>query len=149
MAAMAQFHWDPDSYLALMRSEVPQYERYADTALDERVEAERLLESVPEGIGHHIDDVLERAAVGLRARGLEVETQAERVAPGAAGVRCCEKGVDLLVTGSRGYGTLRTVLLGGTWRHIVDHVPCPVLVFPRGVSTTLVSDDAVAALSAA
>src|SRR5262245_49893204 len=24
---MAQFHWDPDSYLELMRSEVPQYER--------------------------------------------------------------------------------------------------------------------------
>lgn len=24
---MAQFHWDPDSYLELMRAEVPQYER--------------------------------------------------------------------------------------------------------------------------
>lgn len=107
------------------------------------------IDEFDEAFGHHIDDVLERAAVGLRARGLEVETQAERVAPGAAGVRCCEKGVDLLVTGSRGYGPLRTVLLGGTWRHIVDHVPCPVLVIPRGVSTTLVSDDAVAAVSAA
>jgi tRNA (cmo5U34)-methyltransferase len=27
---MAQFHWDPDSYLALMREEVPQYERLQD-----------------------------------------------------------------------------------------------------------------------
>ena len=27
---MAQFHWDPDSYLELMRSEVPQYERLQD-----------------------------------------------------------------------------------------------------------------------
>ncbi len=27
---MAQFHWDPDTYLALMRSEVPDYERLQD-----------------------------------------------------------------------------------------------------------------------
>jgi len=27
---MAQFHWDPDSYLELMREEVPQYERLQD-----------------------------------------------------------------------------------------------------------------------
>ena len=29
---MAQFHWDPDSYLALMRQEVPDYERIQEEA---------------------------------------------------------------------------------------------------------------------
>lgn len=113
------------------------------------IDLPRGISELDEAFGHHIDDVLDRAAAGLRARGFEVETHAERAAPGPAVVRCCEKGVDLLVTGSRGYGPLRTVLLGGTSRHIVDHAPCPVLVIPRGVSTTLVSDDVVAALSAA
>lgn len=39
--------------------------------------------------------------------------------------------VDLLVTGSRGYGTVGTVLLGSVSRHLVDHAQCPVLVVPR------------------
>jgi len=30
---MAQFHWDPDSYLELMREEVPDYERLQDEAV--------------------------------------------------------------------------------------------------------------------
>jgi len=113
------------------------------------IDLPRGIDELDEAFGNHIDDVLEHAASGLRTRGFEVETHAERAAPGPAVVRCCEHGVDLLVTGSRGYGPLRTVLLGGASRHIVDHAPCPVLVIPRGVSTTLVSDDVVAALSAA
>ena len=58
---MAQFHWDPDSYLELMRSEVPQYER-----LQEEValatgdgEAERVLELGP-GTGETARRVLAR-----------------------------------------------------------------------------------------
>jgi tRNA (cmo5U34)-methyltransferase len=30
VATVAQFHWDPDGYLALMRAEVPEYERLQD-----------------------------------------------------------------------------------------------------------------------
>jgi nucleotide-binding universal stress UspA family protein len=40
-------------------------------------------------------------------------------------------GADLVVTGSRGYGPLHSVLVGGVSRHLVDHAPCPVLVVPR------------------
>jgi nucleotide-binding universal stress UspA family protein len=39
--------------------------------------------------------------------------------------------VDLLVCGSRGYGPLRSVLLGGVSRRLVDGAQCPVLVLPR------------------
>ena len=43
---MAQFHWDPDTYLELMRDEVPQYERLQDevAAATAGVEARRVLE---------------------------------------------------------------------------------------------------------
>ena len=39
--------------------------------------------------------------------------------------------VGLLVCGSRGYGPLRSVLLGGVSRRLVDAAHCPVLVLPR------------------
>jgi nucleotide-binding universal stress UspA family protein len=41
------------------------------------------------------------------------------------------EGVDLLVTGSRGYGPRHSVLVGGVSRYLVDNAPCPVLVVPR------------------
>jgi nucleotide-binding universal stress UspA family protein len=40
--------------------------------------------------------------------------------------------VDLLVTGSRGYGPMGAVLLGGTTHRLVSAAVCPVLVVPRG-----------------
>ena len=39
--------------------------------------------------------------------------------------------VGLVVCGSRGYGPLRSVLLGGVSRRLVDGAHCPVLVLPR------------------
>jgi nucleotide-binding universal stress UspA family protein len=42
-----------------------------------------------------------------------------------------EKGVDLLVMGSRGYGPLGSVLLGSVSSDLVRQAPCPVLVIPR------------------
>ena len=42
---MAQFHWDPGSYLDLMRTEVPEYERLQDeTAAATGTGARRVLE---------------------------------------------------------------------------------------------------------
>ncbi|HWK26758.1 MAG TPA: universal stress protein [Solirubrobacter sp.] len=42
-----------------------------------------------------------------------------------------EREVDLLVCGSRGYGPLRRVLLGGVLRHLIRRAACPVVVVPR------------------
>jgi nucleotide-binding universal stress UspA family protein len=61
--------------------------------------------------------------------------------PGDALVRVSEH-LDLLVCGSRGYGPLRAVLLGGVTRRVVGAAACPVIVLPRGVKAPL---DALAA----
>jgi nucleotide-binding universal stress UspA family protein len=45
--------------------------------------------------------------------------------------------LDLLVCGSRGYGPLRAVLLGGVSRRVVAEAHCPVIVLPRGVESPL------------
>ena len=45
--------------------------------------------------------------------------------------------IDLLVCGSRGYGPLRAVLLGGVTRRVSAAAHCPVLVLPRGVELAL------------
>jgi tRNA (cmo5U34)-methyltransferase len=58
---MGQFHWDPDSYLELMRSEVPQYFRLQDEVARATadVSARRLLE-LGTGTGITARRVLER-----------------------------------------------------------------------------------------
>jgi nucleotide-binding universal stress UspA family protein len=43
-----------------------------------------------------------------------------------------EKGVDLLVAGSRGYGAVRRVMLGSVSAELLRTAPCAVLVAPRG-----------------
>jgi nucleotide-binding universal stress UspA family protein len=42
--------------------------------------------------------------------------------------------LDLLVMGSRGYGPLRAVLLGGVAGRVLRDAACPVVVVPRGAS---------------
>jgi nucleotide-binding universal stress UspA family protein len=69
---------------------------------------------------------------------VEVETQ---VVPGVGGpaivVACRQHGADLLVSGSRGYGPVRSVMLGSMSRYLVDHAPCPVVVMARGAAVRL------------
>jgi nucleotide-binding universal stress UspA family protein len=48
-----------------------------------------------------------------------------------------ERDVDLLVCGSRSYGPVRRVLLGGVASQLVRRAACPVLVVPRGAGDSL------------
>jgi nucleotide-binding universal stress UspA family protein len=45
--------------------------------------------------------------------------------------------LDLLVCGSRAYGPVGTVLLGGVTRRVTAEARCPVIVVPRGVEASL------------
>jgi nucleotide-binding universal stress UspA family protein len=87
---------------------------------EHRVRAEAALRSAVSGLD---DDV----AVEVDAF---VEDPAETL------VRVSEN-LDLLVCGSRGYGPLRAVLLGGVSRRLVAEAHCPVIVLPRGVEAPL------------
>jgi nucleotide-binding universal stress UspA family protein len=43
--------------------------------------------------------------------------------------------LDLLVLGSRGYGPLRRVLLGGVGRRLIERAACPLALTPRGTTS--------------
>ena len=45
-----------------------------------------------------------------------------------------EREIDVLVCGSRGYGPVRRVLLGGVLRKLIRRAACPVVVVPRGAA---------------
>lgn len=45
-----------------------------------------------------------------------------------------EKGIHLLVMGSRNYGPIRRVMVGSTAIELMRAAPCPVLVLPRGAA---------------
>jgi nucleotide-binding universal stress UspA family protein len=60
-----------------------------------------------------------------------------RVLRGQAAPALADQGVelDLLVLGSRDYGPIRTVLLGGVSREVLRTSPCPVVIVPRSAAT--------------
>jgi nucleotide-binding universal stress UspA family protein len=65
-------------------------------------------------------------ATSVRLDGGAAEALAERSAQ-----------LDLLVTGSRGYGPLHSVLVGGFSGRLVRSAQCPVIVVPRGIAAPL------------
>lgn len=73
--------------------------------------------------------LMEEAAASVS--GVRVRNRILVGGPGHEIVEATREGVDLLVTGSRGYGPLRSVVLGSVSRFVVDHAACPVLVIPR------------------
>lgn len=77
-----------------------------------------------------VDDVLASARALIPA-GLVVTVRPLSGPAGPALVNACAEDVDLLVAGSRGYGPVHSVLVGGVARHLTDHAPCPVIVVPR------------------
>jgi nucleotide-binding universal stress UspA family protein len=83
---------------------------------------------------------IERAQLRRRVEALGADVEAEAVfATGAPGpVLAAEAAaVDVLVVGSRGYGPLRAVLLGGVSHAVVRKAQRPVIVLPRGAEKGL------------
>jgi nucleotide-binding universal stress UspA family protein len=96
-----------------------------DAARDTLVEQLRGLAPRLEEQGHSV----ERIVVRGRAASAIVETARERQ-------------VDLIVTGSRGRGPLRSMLLGSVAAEVAGEAPCPVLVARRpSISHLVVATD--------
>lgn len=77
----------------------------------------------------HLREAIERAEVALERPGVKLEGFLLRGRPASAIVD--EAGAmeaDLVVVGSRGHGTIATMVLGSTAAEVVDHATCPVLV---------------------
>jgi nucleotide-binding universal stress UspA family protein len=77
-----------------------------------------------------------RAAVEQLGAGVETEVDGFLGDPADAIIRVSEN-VDLVICGSRGYGPIRAVLLGGVSRRVATEAHCPVIVLPRGVEGSL------------
>jgi nucleotide-binding universal stress UspA family protein len=76
------------------------------------------------------------AAIGELADGVRAESEVVVDDPADALVSVSPH-LDLLVMGSRGYGPGLAVLLGGVSRRVTTKAGCPVLVVPRGSTTSL------------
>jgi nucleotide-binding universal stress UspA family protein len=95
-----------------------------------------LVPEVDESITGYARDVLRGATGRLRAAGRTVEDGVLRGRAASAIMDDArEFGADLVVAGSRGHGTIESLLLGSVSSEIVDHAHCPVLV-ARATSLT-------------
>ena len=92
------------------------HKEYDEVGGEHRVEAEQRLQAAVADLG---DDV-------------PVQTEALLGDDPAEVLAGLSEHLDLLVCGSRGYGPLRAVLLGGVSRRVVTETRCPVVVLPRG-----------------
>lgn len=88
------------------------------------------VEQIQDVLREHYKTVLDEAVAGLDP-GLGSEAVLAEGDPARALTdRSGES--DLLVLGSRGYGPIRSALLGAVSTEVVRSAPCPVLVVPRG-----------------
>lgn len=90
------------------------------------VDLHEVQEEMRAGAQSEIDDALAGLDAGLDAQGQAV------IGPVYAVLDSFAEEVDVLVTGSRGWGTLRSVVLGSTSDRLIHHASCPVVVVPRG-----------------
>ena len=100
-------------------------------------------ETEEEQDARHLKEAIERAEIALKRPDLTLEGFLVRGRPASAIVD--EAGAmkaDLVVLGSRGHGTIATMVLGSTAAEVVDHAPCPVLVARSGtLGTVALADD--------
>jgi nucleotide-binding universal stress UspA family protein len=104
------------------------------TAPELAAAARELLGTIPysEALHRYFREVLDAGVAKLGGHG-DVDAVLDEGDPAAA---LAARGVelDLLVIGSRGYGPLRRVLLGGVSAELMRTAPCPVVVAPRAAS---------------
>jgi len=84
----------------------------------------------------HVQETLD-AAAETAPEGVNPRTVLLYGPPGQTISEACDGIVDLLVTGSRGYGPLQRALLGSVSEVLMEGARHPVLVLPRGASASV------------
>jgi len=107
--------------------QVAEFSVFAKTASEEAFTAE-----MRESFAAALD-----AAVAALPDDLEVEAELLEGDPVETLAALDERDADLLVCGSRGYGPLRRVLLGGVASRLVRRAASPIVVVPRGAGDAL------------
>jgi nucleotide-binding universal stress UspA family protein len=95
------------------------------------VAVEDLRPEIERQVQETLDKVIAELPEGITARGIRMTGDAEELLAAQS-----EK-LDLLVMGSRGYGPLRAVLVGGLSGRMLREAQCPVIVVPRGIEAPL------------
>jgi nucleotide-binding universal stress UspA family protein len=104
--------------------------------------------SIAGGAGYELDTLREETLHRLREQldealttlTVEADTVLRTGEPVEELIRRTEY-LDLLVTGSRGYGPLRAVLVGGVSGRVIRGAHCPVIVVPRGAGQAQAAAD--------
>ncbi len=93
-------------------------------------------------VAQHLREAVAAAERMLARAGAVVEGFLLRGRPGTEIVDEAKAfAADLIVVGSRGHGTIATMVLGSTAAEVVDHAPCPVLVARRDTLGTIAFAD--------
>ena len=93
------------------------------------------------GMASYNDTLHERAAGELEAAVARIETEPGVETDFSVGdpphiVAEASEQLDLLLVGSRGYGPMHAVMVGGVAGRLVREAACPVLVLPRSAGHT-------------
>jgi nucleotide-binding universal stress UspA family protein len=86
-------------------------------------------------IERHVQEGLNEVVASLPP-GIDAKT-VRLTGPPAEMLADCSAKLDLLLTGSRGYGPLRSVLVGGVSGRLMRSAHCPVIIVPRGIEAPL------------
>lgn len=110
---------------------VPPIELYwpAEAFAGAAVSGDTIREQRREGFRHMLEEAAERAPAEARAAAVLADGRPATVIADQA-----EKGIDLLIMGSRNYGPIRRVMVGSTAIELMRLAPCPVMVIPRGAA---------------
>jgi nucleotide-binding universal stress UspA family protein len=98
------------------------------------------LEPEPMAVRRRADVALDEAADSAPAD-VNPRTVLLRGSPAAVIREACDGVVDLLVTGSRGYGPMQRALAGSVSEALTEGAPYPVVVVPRPAGTVRTQDE--------